>query len=175
LSTLVKEILDIAHLQADPLVLQRAPVPFSSLVARLRGDLKVTGQEHRLVAVVPSDLPPVEVDSARIGQVLENLVGNALKYAGPETVVTLVAAASEDWLSVSVEDEGIGIPQSDRALVLEPFHRAENVRESNVQGTGLGLYISRRFVEAHAGKLWVDDRSDGRPGTRVSFTLPLVK
>jgi signal transduction histidine kinase len=78
-------------------------------------------------------------------------------------------------LTVGVEDEGIGIPESDRALVLEPFHRAQNVRESTIQGTGLGLYISRRLVEAHAGKLWVGDRSDARPGTRVSFTLPLVK
>jgi signal transduction histidine kinase len=77
-------------------------------------------------------------------------------------------------LTVSVEDEGIGIPESDRALVLEPFHRAQNVRESSIQGTGLGLYISQRLVEAHSGKLWLADRADGRVGTRVSFTLPLV-
>ena len=175
LTTLVKEILDIAHLQADPLVLQRAPVSFASLVARLRGDLAATGQDRRLVMSVPADLPLIDVDSARIGQVLENLVGNALKYARSETPVTIDAVASEDRLTVNVEDEGIGIPESDRALVLEPFHRADNVRESSIQGTGLGLYISRRLVEAHSGKLWVHDRSDGRAGTRVSFTLPLVK
>ena len=59
--------------------------------------------------------------------------------------------------------------------MLEPFHRARNVRESNIQGTGLGLYICRRLVEAHGGKLWVGDRPDALSGTRVSFTLPLLK
>jgi len=59
--------------------------------------------------------------------------------------------------------------------VLEPFHRARNVRESNIQGTGLGLYICRRLVEAHGGKLWVGDRPDALSGTRVSFMLPLLK
>jgi PAS domain S-box-containing protein len=174
LTTLVKDILDIAHLQADPLVLKRAPLAFASLVARLRGDLAATAQEHRVVVSVPSALPLLDVDSARIGQVLENLVGNALKYAGAETFVTITAVASDEWLTVNVEDEGVGIPESDRALVLEPFHRGQNARESSIQGTGLGLYISRRLVEAHSGKLWVGERTDGKPGARVSFTLPLV-
>jgi signal transduction histidine kinase len=59
-------------------------------------------------------------------------------------------------------------------LVFEPFHRARNVRESSTPGTGLGLYISRRLVEAHGGRLWLEPRSDGRAGTRASFTLPLA-
>jgi hypothetical protein len=141
LTTLVKEILDIAHLQADPLILQRAPVSFVSLVARLWGDLDVTGQGHRLLTQLESDLPPIEVDAARIGQVLENVVGSSVKYAPPESPITVGANPSEGWLIVSVVDEGVGIPESDRALVLEPFHRARNVRESSVQGTGLGLRL----------------------------------
>jgi two-component system phosphate regulon sensor histidine kinase PhoR len=175
LTTLVKDILDIAHLQADPLVLQRGHALFGSLIARLRGDLGATGQDHRLVVTIPPDLPPIDVDSARIGQVLENLVGNALKYSRPDAPVTLGTAVTQDWLMVTVEDEGVGIPEADRALVLEPFHRGQNVRESSIQGTGLGLYISQRLVEAHSGKLWLAERADGRPGTRVSFTLPLAK
>jgi signal transduction histidine kinase len=59
--------------------------------------------------------------------------------------------------------------------VTEPFHRAWNVRESRIPGTGLGLYICRRLVEAHGGRLDVMDRPDGRPGTRVLFTLPLAE
>jgi signal transduction histidine kinase len=174
LTTLVKEILDIAHLQADPLILERAPAALTSLVARLRGDLAATGQDARLVTTMADDLPPLEVDSARVGQVLENLVANALKYAPPGTPITIGASASTEWLTVTVDDEGVGIPESDRALVLEPFHRAGNVRESSIQGTGLGLYICRRLVEAHGGRLWLGDRPDGRAGTRVSFTLPVL-
>ena len=174
LTTLVKEILDIAHLQADPLILERGPVLFASLVARLRGDLAATGQDGRLVTAMDDDLPPLEVDAGRVGQVLENLVGNALKYAPPGTPITIGASAATEWLTATIDDEGVGIPESDRALVLEPFHRARNVRESSIQGTGLGLYICHRLVEAHGGKLWLGDRPDSRAGTRVSFTLPLL-
>jgi two-component system sensor histidine kinase KdpD len=146
----------------------------ASLVARLRGDLAATGQDGRLVTSLADDLPPVDADAPRVGQVLENLVTNALKYAPPGTPITLGASASTDWLTVTVDDEGVGIPECDRSLVLEPFHRARNVRESSIQGTGLGLYICRRLIEAHGGKLWLGDRPDGRAGTRVSFTLPLL-
>jgi len=73
-----------------------------------------------------------------------------------------------------VEDEGLGVPEADRDLVLEPFHRAANVRESRIPGTGLGLTICRRLVEAHGGHLVVGARLDGRAGTRVVIDLPLA-
>ena len=145
-----------------------------SYVARLRGDIEISGQAERLVVLAPDDLPAIDVDIVRVGQVLENLVGNALKYAADGGPVVLDAGVDDGWLAVSVEDEGIGIPDSDRALVMEPFHRAWNVRESRIPGTGLGLYICRRLVEAHGGELTIGDRTDGRPGTRVRITLPLA-
>jgi len=175
LGTLVTEILDIAQLNANPVVLERVPVRFESLVARLRGDLAMTGSDDRLAVSLSRDLPLVEVDSTRIGQVLENLVMNALKYSPADRLVTLGASVESAWLVVTIEDEGIGVPEDDRQLVLEPFHRARNVRESAMPGTGLGLYIARRLVEAHHGELRVSDRADGRPGTRVTFSLPLQR
>ena len=123
---------------------------------------------------IPDDLPPIDVDAGRIGRVLENLVGNALKYAPDGSPVALSAWVEGDSLMAAVDDEGVGIPEAERGLVLEPFHRAWNVRESRIPGTGLGLYICRRLVEAHGGRLWIGDRPDGRPGTRVAFSLPLV-
>jgi signal transduction histidine kinase len=126
------------------------------------------------VVEAPDDLPPIAVDIARVGQVLANLVGNALKYASDDSPVVLRADVVGRWLAVTVEDEGIGIPEPDRELVTEPFHRAWNVRESRIPGTGLGLFICRRLVEAHGGELTIDDRADGRSGTRVRITLPLA-
>jgi len=116
----------------------------------------------------------VDVDIGRVGQVLANLVGNALKYAADGSPVVVGAWVERGWLAVTVDDEGVGIPEPDRVLVTEPFHRAWNVRESRIPGTGLGLFICRRLVEAHGGELSVGDRPDGRPGTRVRFTLPLA-
>ena len=172
LSALVGQILDVTHLQADPLILERAPVLLASLVTRLRGDLDASGRADRLVVALPDDLPVLEVDGARVGQILENLVGNAFKYGPPTGVVTISAGVTGDRVVVAVEDEGVGIPAMERPLVTEQFHRAWNVRESRIPGTGLGLFISRRLVEAHGGRLRLEDRPDGRPGTRVTFDLP---
>jgi signal transduction histidine kinase len=152
LVSLVEGILDVTHLQADPLILERAPTSFTALIARLRRDLAATSQADRVVEIVDPErpLPPLDVDAARIGQVLDNVVGNALKYSGSGPVVVRASPAGP-WLEVSVDDEGIGIPEAERDLVTEPFHRAWNVRESRLPGTGLGLYLSRRLVEAHGG------------------------
>jgi signal transduction histidine kinase len=174
LGDLISQILDATHLDADPLILERTPVSFASLVARLRGDLALTGDDRRLVTNLSPDLPPIEVDPTRVGRILENLVGNALKYAPDDSPVGVGAVVAGTWLEVHIDDEGIGIPESDRPLVAEPFHRAWNVRESRIPGTGLGLYICRRLVEAHGGSLTIGDRPDGRPGTRVTFTLPIL-
>ncbi len=174
LGSLVDQILDVTHLDADPLILERAPVAFPALAARLNGDLALSGDDARLVLELPPDLPPVDVDAGRIGRVLENLVGNALKYAPDGSPVVLRASVDGDWLVATVDDEGVGVPEAERSLVLEPFHRAWNVRESRIPGTGLGLYICRRLVEAHGGRLSLGDRPDGRPGTRVTFSLPLL-
>ncbi len=174
LTALVTDILDITHLDADPLILERAPVALGSLLARLRGDLAITGREDRLVVTVEPELPPLEVDGPRVGQVLENLVGNAMKYSPPGSPIVIGAEVDGEWCRVTVQDSGLGVPPSDRTLVLEPFHRARNVRESTIPGTGLGLYIARRLVEAHGGRLWLADRPDGQPGTQVNLTLPLL-
>jgi signal transduction histidine kinase len=174
LTGLVTEILDITHLEADPLILERAPVALPSLLARLRGDLAVTHPSALLEIDAPPDLPPLEVDGARIGQVLENVASNALKYSPPGSPIAISASVDGEWCLVTVDDEGLGVPVDDRALVMEPFHRARNVRESAIPGTGLGLYICRRLVEAHGGRMWLTDRADGRAGTRVAFTLPLL-
>jgi signal transduction histidine kinase len=175
LSTLVGQILDVTHLQADPLILERAPIAFAALATRLRGDLETTGRANRLEIDLPPNLPPLEADGARVGQILENLVENAFKYGPPDGIVRISASVDGAWLAVAVDDEGVGIPASERALVTEPFHRAWNVRESRVPGTGLGLYICRRLVEAHGGRLRLEDRPDGLAGTRVTFSLPLLR
>ena len=174
LATLVDEVLDVTHLQADPLILERSTTTFASLVARLRGELDVAGGADRLVVTAPADLPPLDADVGRVGQVLSNLVGNARKYAPDGSPIVIGATVEDPWLAVTVDDEGVGVPDAERGLVTEPFHRAWNVRESRIPGTGLGLFICRRLVEAHGGRLEVLDRPDGRAGTRVRFTLPLA-
>ena len=173
LAALVDQVLDITHLQADPLILERTTTTFASLVARLQGELDAATSTDRIVLDLPAHLPDLDVDVGRVGQVLSNLVSNARKYA-PGSPVEIGAEVDGGWLAVTVDDEGIGVPAAERDLVMEPFHRAWNVRESRIPGTGLGLFICRRLVEAHGGRLEILDRPEGRTGTRVRFTLPLA-
>jgi hypothetical protein len=114
---------------------------------------------------LPGDTRPGELLRA-VGHRLVAAVGGA---SGPLYGTAFIEAGFR-----TVDDQGIGVPEADRRLVLEPFHRAGNVRESRIPGTGLGLYICRRLVEAHGGELRIDDRPDGRHGTRISFSLPLL-
>ena len=138
LSSLVGQILDVTHLQADPLILERAPVLFASLASRLRGDLETSGRAERLVIELPDDLPPLEVDGPRVGQILENLVGNAFKYGPADGRVTIGARPStESGWSITVDDEGRRHPGHgtsarhrtvpsgvERPRVAHPGHRA---------------------------------------------------
>jgi len=171
LTRLVNDVLDIARLDADPLVLERAPIQIGAIVARLRDDLGDSGGADRLRVRISQRLPPVEADGARIGQVLDNLISNARKYAPGDTPITVSARVDGDTVVTSVEDRGIGIPTGDEELVFEPFHRGRNVRELSTPGTGLGLHISRRIVAAHGGRLWLERTESG---TRVSFSLPML-
>jgi signal transduction histidine kinase len=118
-------------------------------------------------------LPEVEADPAMLRHVVDNLVGNALKYVPPGKVpridVTAVPVALE-WTCVDIADRGIGIPDADKPDIFETFHRAKTA--AGYAGTGLGLAICRRIVERHGGAIGVTDNPGG--GTRFRFTLPLA-
>jgi PAS domain S-box-containing protein len=174
ISTLLRGILDISHLDADPMALATATVTVGNLVHQLRSMLQVENLDDRLRVDIPFDLPPVVADPLRIGQVLRNLVENAVKYGPPGGRIEIGARAVGERVNMYVDDEGPGVAEGDRRLVTEPFHRGRHQRESTVPGYGLGLYIAKRLVEAHGGQLLLDDRPDGHSGTRATFSLPIA-
>jgi signal transduction histidine kinase len=117
-------------------------------------------------------LPEVWADPAMLRHVLDNLVGNAIKYVRPGTVARVDITAEErpgPWTRVVFADRGIGIPDEDKPEIFETFHRASTA--AGYAGTGLGLAICKRIVERHSGEIGVTDNPGG--GTRVHFTLPL--
>ncbi|MEV4706383.1 ATP-binding protein [Actinoplanes sp. NPDC049316] len=118
------------------------------------------------------DLPPVHADPVLVRQVLDNLIGNAVKYTAPGTTpeVSITAAAAPGGrVRVEVRDNGIGIPDGQHGRVFDNFHRAH--RTAGYAGTGLGLGICRRIVERHGGTIAAEPDPGGR-GTRITFTLP---
>src|SRR5207249_12036437 len=118
---------------------------------------------------IPDDLPPVNVDRARIEVVLHNLVANALVYGEGEVRIT--AGRRDDGIVVSVSDNGPGIAPDELPHVFERFYRARHGRQQHSGGTGLGLAICKAFIEAHRGTIWAESNERG---TTISFSLPLV-
>jgi signal transduction histidine kinase len=115
------------------------------------------------------ELPTVEIDSTRIAQVLDNLISNAVKYA-PNAPVTIRVREADRQLEFEVEDEGPGISPEHLAHLFERFYRVPDGNQST-RGTGLGLYICRKIIEAHDGEIGVD--SEPGEGTRFHFRIPV--
>lgn len=168
LQELVEELLELTRLEQASLELKRARVDPGVLLAGLVRDLGESPGMPPVHVAVPSDLPAVEVDPVRIGHVLGNLVDNARKYAGDGTI-TVTARRARGMVVVSVQDEGPGIPPEERPLIFDRFYRGRLAREARVRGSGLGLYVCRRLVEAHGGRIWVEPEPRR---SAVSFSLP---
>jgi two-component system, OmpR family, sensor histidine kinase VicK len=105
--------------------------------------------------------------------VLSNLVDNACKYSPDSTEVVISAEQEDDHVRFTVRDHGPGIPLEDRDTIFEAFRQAQNRPTSESRGAGLGLAIAQALIEAHDGRIWIEDVEG--PGTVISFTLPIAR
>ncbi|MGN2241876.1 PAS domain S-box protein [Frateuria sp. GZRR33] len=166
---LIRDLLDLATLQSGRFSLQTAPVSVASLLEEACAVHQPLALEQGLAlrVVNAADGAAVACDAERIQQVLGNLLGNAIKFCPPGGNVTLGAELSGDEICLSVADNGPGIALEHRGLVFEPYWSGG---QANAKGTGLGLHISKGIVEAHGGRLWLDEEID--KGARFVFSLP---
>lgn len=133
-------------------------------------DLRAASQNRILSVSFPDDLPTVAADRASISEVLSNLIDNAIKYSNEGGIVNVTANADGDFIKVSVEDHGIGMPGNVVSNLFHKFYRSHRSRET-VAGTGIGLYISKAIVESHGGKISV--RSVEQSGSTFDFSMPI--
>ncbi len=171
LGDLIEQLLDLSRLEAGTLRIAPKRQTIERVVDTAMVQLQMVTAQHRLDLSIPNDLPALHVDSDRIAQVLTNLVGNAVKFSPPHTAITVSAVRGDDVVQIDVSDEGRGIAPAERHRIFEPFQQIDDRGVNRVKGAGLGLAICKGLVEAHGGRIWVQDRSG--PGTTVSFTLPL--
>jgi two-component system phosphate regulon sensor histidine kinase PhoR len=115
------------------------------------------------------DLPRVRGDDERLGQLLVNLLHNAVKFSPPGSAVTVGAQPDGDEVIVSVEDHGIGIPRGDLERIFERFYKVDKARVRGKGGTGLGLSIARHIAEGHGGRIWVESREGAGSTFRVAI------
>ncbi len=144
----------------------------TSIYDTISDDMKMrAGAQNRLLSVnLPSDLPTVAADRASMSEVLGNLIDNALKYSNEGGAVTVSAKKNGDFVDISVEDNGIGMPESVISNLFQKFYRSHRSRET-VPGTGIGLYISKAIVESHGGTISVQSE-DGK-GSTFTVSLPI--
>jgi signal transduction histidine kinase len=173
LGQLIERLLDLSRLVAGTLDLNFEPESFAWVVHT--AGLEQAAIDHHLVIEVPDTLPPVMIDSQRIVQVLVNLVTNAAQHSPPDSTININATTQGDELMVTVSDEGEGIPTKDRANVFAPFKQAE-VDFQEQKGVGIGLAICKGIIEAHRGRIWVQEAAENRAkGTTIAFTLMLAE
>jgi len=164
----LEDLLDAAKVQGGSIEIEKKTIDLRDLVHEAGASFLVVSEKHRIEVDAPQTLPTIG-DPLRLGQVLSNLIGNAVKYspAGGRVVVALREVGREAW--ISVRDEGIGIEAENIATLFEPFRRSNSVRGMNIPGVGLGLSTSRWIVEAHGGCIEVESE----PGQGSTFTVRL--
>lgn len=176
LSRLVDDLQELSLAETGELKLDCQPQDINSVVKQA-----VTAKQTQAAAkgvIMATDLadklPPVNIDSQRIGQVLGNLLENAIAHTGKGGSITVAARNVDNQVQISVIDTGEGIPTADMPHIFERFYRVDKSRTRATGGSGLGLTIAKRLVEAHGGT--IEAHSEPGKGSRFSFTLPaLVK
>lgn len=173
LQKLVEDLQDLAQADAAELRLQREPVDLPELLETVARGFALQAEQKGVRLEVDRDgrLPAVAADRRRLGQVVHNLVANALRYTPPGGRVALAAGLEDGHLRVTVADNGPGIAAEHLPYVFDRFYRVDPSRTRETGGSGLGLTIARRLVEAHGGEIGVD--SSPGAGSRFWFTLPL--
>ena len=172
LARLVSDVLDLSQVEAGRMALSKEWLSLGDIVsaAALAVRALFASKGLYLDTAIPPDLPPIYGDGTRIRQVLLNLLSNAGRFTN-QGGVRLKAWREDDDLVVSVADTGPGIAPEDREKVFEPFRQLDGSSRRPHDGSGLGLSISKRFVEMHGGKMWLE--SELGAGTTLYFRLPL--
>jgi signal transduction histidine kinase len=175
LSHLIDDLQDLSLAEGGQLRLARQPVALTHVVSGAVEALRARAEAERVALQVdlPDDLPLVDADPRRIGQVLRSLLDNGLAHTPPGGEIGVVARVEDRWVAVSVRDTGAGISVEDLPYVFERFYRTDKSRSRATGGAGLGLAIAKQLVEAHGGRIEVESRIG--QGAQFTFTLPVVE
>jgi K+-sensing histidine kinase KdpD len=175
LDRFVEGIVDLARIEAGDMKLYRNWGAVDDIIDAALAQAEPLTQRHQIRVSVEDELPVVRVDARAVAEVIYTLIDNASKYAPPDTLIVVEATrVADDMIEITVEDQGPGIPSPVRERVFERFYRATSNEPAsgNTGGIGMGLAIAKGIVEAHSGRIWIEDGTAGR-GTRIVFTVPV--
>ena len=175
LMLLIRDILDFSKLESKGLSMSFATASVSDVVRSGIENLGalVTEHEIHLVSELEPDLPEIVLDENRIGQVITNLLANAIKFSDPGAKVAVEAGRNETDIVIRVRDYGEGIDPRDMKRLFRKFSQLDSSTTRKTGGTGLGLVICKGIIEAHGGQIWVE--SELGEGSTFSFSLPVSR
>jgi PAS domain S-box-containing protein len=170
---LINEVLDLSKIEAGQLNLQLGPCNFADCAAEvLIGIRQQAAVKHITVQICDPFQIFINADRLRVKEILYNLLSNAVKFTPNGGDVRLESVVQDRFLEVVISDTGIGIPIEEHVAVFENFYQARNTLRGTRGGTGLGLPITKKLIELHGGRIWLDSQPGN--GSRFSFTLPLT-
>jgi len=175
LSTLINDLLDLSKLEAGKMRMQFELSYIDKVIDESIEAFRAWANTKsiKIEKNVASGLPQVEIDLQRIGQVLNNLIGNAIKFTPSGGTVTVEANLTKDKkeIEVSIKDTGVGIAKEDLLRIFDRFYQGSERSPTDITGTGLGLSIAKEIVNLHGGRIWAE--SEKGEGAKFTFTIPL--
>lgn len=174
ISRLIDDLLKLAQLEVSELSIENQAVNLAEIltIEQEKFNPQLTEKEISLVLSVPNDLPLLHADPDRLMQVFANLISNAIRHSPPASTITISAKAAAPWVIVAVSDQGPGIPDNVLPFIWDRFYRVDQARSRNHGGTGLGLTITKKLIQAMGGQINAVSQPD--QGTTFTFTLPII-
>jgi two-component system sensor histidine kinase KdpD len=173
LGRMVDQLLDLSQIEAGGLRLDRDWIELPALIADAVAGVAGLDGTRQIEQKLPANVPLLFVDYDRLLEVLYNLLENACKYTPPGSPITIEVARAGSTVLIEVADRGRGIPPAEHEAVFHRFYRLDGDGRAPVRGSGLGLAICRGIVEAHGGRIWVEDRPGGGCVFRIALPLPV--
>ncbi|MDH4135230.1 MAG: ATP-binding protein, partial [Anaerolineae bacterium] len=172
ITELIGDLLDLGKIEAG-VGLEMDVCQLEAIINKAVEELRsqAEAKRQRLDVELTPQLSPVLGNDLRLGQVVANLVGNAIKYTPEGGLISVRASNDNGQIVVSVQDTGFGIPPTDQPYIFDKFYRVESEETDNISGTGLGLAIVKSVIERHNGRVWVESK----PGVGSTFTFILPK
>ncbi|MFC1577362.1 sensor histidine kinase, partial [Candidatus Omnitrophota bacterium] len=174
-SAMIDDILDLSKLEAKKTELEREDASIEPVIAEVCETVGTWIKNKFIVTEIEidKDLPRIKIDPDKITQVLNNLIGNSIKFTPQYGKIRVGAKRSScgNFIEVSVSDTGKGIAKEDLTKVFDRFQQAGERAATDISGSGLGLSISKEIVELHGGRIWAE--SEEGKGAKFSFTLPI--
>ena len=173
----VEGLIELARIEAGELHLRRRWGVIDEIVAMVLKRAEPLTRKHRVEVVIADEIPAVQVDPRAVAEVMFTLIDNAVKYSADGTKILLTAhPVNNDTIQIAIENQGKPIPREIRERVFDKFFRATRDGDTSdrvqPKGTGMGLAVAKGIVEAHGGRIWLEDKQEG-VGTRAVFTLPI--